>query len=237
MTLIATVWSPEGFAIAADGLQVYEDHANSETRIEDVQKIFSTAFVNDTGFAWAWVGYTGAEFVSGRRYDLKEITERVIAELPDDDLDDPQSYFDKIALRIFYELEPPDSIPSSIPDSDDDVIFVGYLAGKPLWVEITFQRREGMFLPPVVIEPRIEPRNFNAFAGSKTISKQMKDAGKLSQPVRLSEAIRAVHEYAKTCVESREIVPDCKNFGGTVHVATVTKEGFAWKIEPKNLKK
>jgi hypothetical protein len=232
MTLIATVWSPEGFAIAADGLEWQEDHINSEIMTEDVQKIFSTPFVNDTGFAWAWVGYVRASFGSGRRYDLKEITQRVMAELPDDDLDDPQSYFDKIAMRIIYELEPPDSIPSSLPDSDDDVIFVGYLAGKPLWTEITFQRREGMFLPPVVLEPKIEPRNFNAFAGSKTICRQMKDARKLSQPLNLSEAISAVHTYAKTCVESKESVPDCKNFGGTVHVATVTKSGFSWVIEP-----
>ncbi len=232
MTLIATVWSPEGFAIAADGIQVYEDHANSETRIEDVQKIFSTAFVNNTGFAWAWVGHTAAEFASGRHYDLKEITKRVMAELPDEDLDDPQSYFEKIALRIFYELEPPNSIPSSLPDGDDDVIFVGYLAGKPLWTEITFQRRDGMYLPPVTIEPKIEPRNFNAFAGSKTICKQMKDTGKLSQPLYLSEAISEVHKYAKTCVESKESVPDCKYFGETVHVATVTKSGFSWIIEP-----
>jgi hypothetical protein len=229
MTLIATVWSPEGFAISADGREVSTDPNKPS---EDVQKIFCTPFANGTGFAWAWVGYVGIEFVSGRRYDLKEITRRVMAKLPDDAyLDQPEDYFRRIANGIFYELPTYIDLPHR---TDDEVIFVGYLAGKPLWAEIVFQPREGGFVPPVVIEPKIEPRNFHAFAGSKTICKQMKDEGKLSQPVRLSEAITAVHEYAKTCVESKASVPDCREFGGTVHVATVTKDGFSWVVEPAN---
>jgi hypothetical protein len=232
MTLIATVWSPEGFAIAADGREVSTD---PEKQPGDVQKIFYTSFANETVFAWAWVGYVGVSFVSGRRYDLREITQRVMAELPDDAyLDNPEDYFRRIAVRIFYELPTDIDLPHR---TDDEIIFVGYLAGKPLWAEIVFQPREGGFVPPVVIEPKIEPRNFNAFAGSKTVCKQMKESGKLSQPLNLSEAVTAVHEYANTCVESQWSVPDCREFGGTVHVATVTKDGFVWIIEPKNFKK
>lgn len=227
MTLISAVWSPQGFAISADGREV---STNLEKPPEDVQKIFYTSFANETGFAWAWVGYVEVEFVSGRSYDLKEITRRVMAELPDNAyLDEPESYFERIANRIFYEL--PTDIDVS-HGTDDEVIFVGYLAGKPLWAEIVFQHREGGFLPPIVIEPKISPRNFYAFSGSKTICKRMKESGKLSQPLDLSEAVTAVHEYAKTCVESQASVPDCREFGGTVHIATVTNNGFTWIIEP-----
>ena len=124
MTLIATIWSPEGFAIAADGLELT---ASSEGCVGDVQKIFDTLFANDTGFAWAWVGHVGVEFASGRRYNLKEITQRVMGDLPDDAyLDDSESYFDRIDIPDIDELQPLDSIPSSLPDGDDDVIFVGY---------------------------------------------------------------------------------------------------------------
>ena len=88
MTLIAVVWSPEGFAIAADGREVSTDPENQP---EDVQKIFYTSFANETGFAWAWVGGVRVDFGSGHRYDLKEITQRVMAGLPDDAyLDDPE---------------------------------------------------------------------------------------------------------------------------------------------------
>jgi len=227
MTLIATVWSPEGFGISADGREVSTD---PEKQPEDVQKIFYTSFANETGFAWAWVGGVRVDFVSGRRYDLKEITQRVMAELPEDAyLDDPDSYFNRIANRIFYELPTDVSLPHR---TDDEVIFVGYLAGKPLWAEIIFQHREGGFFPPIVIEPKIKPRHFHAFAGSPTMCEKMEASGKLFQPTNLPEAITAVHEYAKTCVESQASVPDCREFGGTVHVATVTKNGFAWVIEP-----
>jgi hypothetical protein len=230
MTLIATVWSPQGFAIAADGIEVLD---GVETTIkEGIQKIFDTTFINETGFAWAWVGNVGAELKSGSRYDLKEITQRVMAGLPDDAyLDDPESYFDRIALRIFYEL-PTDVILSGLEDGDDEIIFVGYLAGKPLWREIIFQRRGAMFLQYVVTEPKTSLGDFYVFAGSSTVRKQMQDSGALRQPLDLSEAINAVYTYTKTCVESRGSVLDCKNLGGHIHVAAVTREGFSWDIEP-----
>ncbi len=120
MTLIATVWSPQGFAIAADGFEFRHD---SKEPTGDVQKIFSTAFANETGFAWAWNGSITGEFESGLRFDLKEITERVMAELPDDAyMDEPEEYFNRIAMRIYYEL-PTDVDLSKHPDSE--IIFVG----------------------------------------------------------------------------------------------------------------
>lgn len=226
MTLIATVWSPEGFAISADGRELYINSGEAK----DVQKIFYTPFANETGFAWAWVGCVRVTSTSGHGYDLKEITHRVVASLPEDAyLDDPHSYFTRIANGIYYEL-PTDL--NFLHTTDDELIFVGHLAGKPLWAVIIFQHRKGEFFPPVVLEPEIEPRNFYAFSGSKTICEHMKKTGKLFQPINMPEAISAVHEYAKTCVGSRANTPECRNLGGTIHVATVTKSGFAWVIEP-----
>lgn len=228
MTLIATVWSPEGFAIAADGLEVL---TNPKGTTRDVQKIFSTPFVNDTGFAWAWVGDVGVEFMTGHSFDLKEITQRVTAELPDS----PESYFDVIATRIHFEVSKGLN-PSDLPDATTEAIFVGYLAGEPLWAEIIFQCREGIFLPPVVLEPKTSPEYFNAFSGSHTIRDKMQADGTLRQPLTLEKAVKAVRTYAETCVNSRGKVLDCSNFGGTIHIATVTKEGFKWIEKPKSFK-
>jgi hypothetical protein len=233
MTLIATVWSPEGFAIAADGFEMYTDSGKSN---EDVQKIFSTPFVNETGFAWAWVGHVGVEFVSGRRCDLKEITQRVMEGLPANAyLESPEDYFQRISLQIFYEL-PTDVDLSRLPAVDNVVIFVGYLAGKPLWREIVFPQK-GEFFPPTVVEPKHSLRDFYPFAGSPTIDRQINNDGILRQPLDLLEAVSSVRAYAEMCVGSREKVKDCQNFGGTIHIATVTEKGFDWIIEPKNLKK
>jgi hypothetical protein len=234
MTLIATVWSPEGFAIAADGFEVL-DGVGATTK--DVQKIFGTSFVNDTGFAWAWVGNVGVDLTSGFSYNLKEITQRVMDELPEDaHLDDPESYFDRIASRIFYEL-PSDVILSGLADGDDEIIFVGYLAGKPLWREIVLQRRGSMFLQWVVIEPAVSLRDFYAFAGSATIDNQIRNAGSLQQPLDILEAANSVRTYAEMCVGNREKVNDCRNFGGTVHIATVTPAGFSWINPPVDVEK
>jgi hypothetical protein len=70
------------------------------------------------------------------------------------------------------------------------------------------------------------------FAGSTTVFGDMETAGKLLQPVYLQEAIDMVHEYANTCVESSASIEDCANLGGNVHVASITKYGFSWVIEP-----
>lgn len=230
MTLIATVWSPEGFAIAADGWEFRR--TSSQTEIGDVQKIFYTQFANETGFAWAWYGATGFES-AGRRFDFKEITESVMSDLPDDAyLDNPENYFARIARKIYIEL--PNGL--SLSDHPDaEVIFVGYLAGKPLWVEISFSHTETTFLPPTIKEPEPSPRYFHTFCGSHTVCDQMQRGGKLTQPLYLSECISSVQTYAETCIQSRGTITDCQNFGGTVHIATVTKEGFTWIKEPKNL--
>jgi len=235
MTLIATVWSPEGFAIAADGLEVLENPNGK--RKEDVQKIFYTPFINETGFAWAWFGSVGFVCDSGNSFDFKQITECAVAELPDDAyLDDADSFFNRIARSIYIAL-PESTNLSRLPKTDDEVIFVGYLAGKPLWAEIAFPHTDEKFLPPTVKKLEYSPRDFNVFSGSTTIRDQMQGSGTLRQPIDILEAINSVSMYTKTCVESNRSVEDCRNFGGTVHIATVTKGGFAWIEKPKNLKK
>jgi hypothetical protein len=229
MTLISTASSPKGFAISADGLEIC---TGSGEIILDVQKIFSTPFANGTGFAWAWIGDVEVKLASGLSYNLKDITHRIMSELPEDAYsDDPHSYFRRIADRIFYEL-PTDRYISGLHTTDDELIFVGYLAGEPLTAEIIFQHRDGQFVSPAVLEPQIAPRDFYAFAGSNTICKQMMESGKLSQPWNLEEAINAVRSYAEACVNGQASVPDCRYFGGHIHVATVTKDGFEWIVAP-----
>jgi hypothetical protein len=73
MTLIASAWSPEGFAIAADGLSFI---TSSLVPKEQTQKIFFTPFINGNGFAFAWAGLTAYTFASGNSLDFKNITPR-----------------------------------------------------------------------------------------------------------------------------------------------------------------
>lgn len=228
MTLIATAWVPEGFVIVADGFSVLSTFPLRTS--ERAQKIFPTTFANGTGFAFAWWGAIRFVFESGIRLDFVEITQQVLEQLPDYAyVESPEDYFEIIARTIFCEL------PSNVGLSDQfqsDVVFVGYLSGVPLRAEINFPHHETGFLRPVVKELKRPPECFKVVAGSETVAREMRASGLISQPGCLSEAIDMVRLYAQTCVDKKEVIPDCRNFGGHVHVASVMRNGFRWEVAP-----
>jgi hypothetical protein len=238
MTLIAAVWSPEGFAIAADGFQVME--ANQSAQYE-AQKIFHTPFHNQGGFAYACSGTCRWNFKSGDYFDFIEATQRATVDLARTPFpNDPADYFNEIGRRLFQDLAYPmagdiDGTSNS-GFAESKLIFAGYANGSPVWAQLIFSNTGTRFSPHVLAGLAYSPRQFMVFAGSTTVYADMQVAGKLYQPVNLQEAIHMVHEYAQTCVESSGIIPDCANLRGHVHVATVTKEGFTWIEKPKNLK-
>lgn len=226
MTLIAAVWSPEGFAIAADGFQV----ETNQPPIYNAQKIFHTPFHNGTGFAYACAGTCRIGFQSGRYFDFFEAVQRVTNDLAFTSFpDDPADYFNEIGRILFEELA------YSLADpkvSESKLLFVGYGNGVPIWAELIFSNTGTRFYPHNLALLQKTPRQFMVFAGSTMVYGDMQIAGKLSQPMCLQEAIDMVKEYAMTCVENNTTIEDCTNLGGDVHVASVTKEGFSWVIEP-----
>jgi hypothetical protein len=229
MTVVAAVPSPEGFALGADGRQFL---TNPPRSTDCAQKIFPTPFVNGTGFAFACAGATAFGFASGNCMDFTGITQRVMSELPDDAyLDCPEDYFGRVARRIFCEL-PPDVGLGGQPEAD--VLFTGYLNGKPLWAHIRFPHDKAGFLPPIVKSLTCSPIGFKVLAGSNAILDDMLASQRIFQPSNLSDAAEMVRLYAQTCVDSNKTVPDCKNFGGHVHVASITPDGFSWEIAPLN---
>jgi hypothetical protein len=238
MTLIAAVWCPEGFAIAADGLQF---ETNTRTKLYNVQKIFDTPFHSGTGFAFACAGTCRFGLPqSSDCFDFFRVTQRItdemfVKEFPND----PADYFEELGGRLVQEFRYPDdengvlatALNSGFPATK--LIFVGYAHGSPLWAELDFLYTSNRFPYPKLIGPEHSPRYFKVFAGSNTIREQMETSGKFFQPLNLSEATRMVHEYAQVCVDGNTSVPDCDNLGESVHVAYVTKQGFFWKVEPK----
>jgi hypothetical protein len=226
MTLIASVWSPDGFAISADGLQVEKGKPHKYR----AQKIFHTPFRDGSGFAYACSGTCQIGFDSGRSFDFIEETKRVTDDLAVKPFpNEPADYFSAIGKRLFQEL----AYSLSDPDvSETHLLFVGYGNGTPLWAELIFSNTGTHFYPPELIRMTYSPRQFMVFAGSTIVYGDMQIAGKLSQPTCLQEAVNMVHEYAKTCVESNASVEDCSSLGGHVHVASIKKDGFSWVVEP-----
>lgn len=235
MTLIAAVWSPEGFAIAADGFQVETNQPDKY----DAQKIFHTPFHDNSGFAYACAGTCRWGFQSGDYFCFIEATQRITDSLARTRFpDDPADYFNEVGERLFQELAFPsggnERSGSTLNSgfAETRLLFAGYANGSSLWAELIFSNSGTHFAPHVLARVDHSPRQFMVFAGSNTVYGDMQIAGKLSQPLNLQEAIRMVHEYAQTCIESNTILEDCANLRGHIHVAFVTNEGFSWAIEP-----
>ena len=224
--------------MVADGFQY---QANLPDKF-DAQKIFHTPFRDNTGFSYACIGECRLFFESGEQFDFLEATQRITDDLartpfPNDHLD----YFNEIGRRLFRELafsegKERSASPLSRGFAASRLVFVGYGNGAPIWTELVFSNTGTRFAPPdgVLNYPL---RAFMVFAGSNTVAGNMEVSGELSQPLSIQEASSMVHKYAQTCIENNKSIPDCSSFAGHIHVGTITKEGFAWKIEPKNLKK
>jgi hypothetical protein len=226
MTLIASVWSPEGFAISADGLQI----ETGKPPKYDAQKIFHTPFRNDTGFAYACAGAPRFVRPCGQSFDFIRATKLATDDLANEPFpSDPASYFHEIGNRLFRELVDAEA-DIGLPESK--LFLVGYGNGVPMWAELVFSNTGTRFYPPVLAYVTPSPRRFMVFSGSTTVYGDMEVAEKLSQPLNLREATSMVHEYAQTCVTGSASIEDCSNLGGHIHVATITKEGFSWVIEP-----
>ena len=233
MTLIATVWSPEGFAIAADGFQVAPDGSETYT----AQKIFHTPFNNGTGFAYACSGTCGWMFQSGDYFDFIDATRRATDDLAKAPFpNDPADYFREIGERLFQDLAYPTDGSTSNPDLfGTKLIFVGYANRQALWAELTFDYVGSRFSRPQLIGPNYSPMDFRVIAGSPTVQGQMEADGLFKPSYFLSAAIAAVRAYAEKCVGNKS-VPDCVNLRGHIHIATVTPAGFEWDTKPSGLR-
>jgi len=231
MTLIASMWSPEGFAIVADGLQILEGRSPVVTKTRhNAQKIFFTPFINQTGFAFGWAGATAFNLASGTHISFVKITEQVMESLPDSAyLEDAEAYFGRVARNIFSDLPVGVDLRGQF---DAEVMFVGYLRDNPLRVEITFSHTETKFLPPTIKSLEHAPLPFKLLSGSKIIAAKMEEAGLIQQPLNLSQATEMVRRYAQVCIDSNQSIPDCANLGGQVSLAHVTPQGCKWINPP-----
>jgi hypothetical protein len=54
-------------------------------------------------------------------------------------------------------------------------------------------------------------------------------------PESLQEAAELVQKYVQSCVDNRTKYADYSTFGGRVHVATITPDGFNWVVPPSDL--
>jgi hypothetical protein len=232
MTVIASAYSPEGFVIAADGRRRNEGDL-SRIVTDKAQKIFFGSHPQ-LSFAYAWAGRTSFDLPSGLRFSFLTETHNCITALAE--CKTATTFIGYISvlseLLVSRLLEANNYVMplngSNLNQEMVRLVMVGYFEGKAMRSQIRFNHKDG-WLQPEIFDITENPLDFNIFSGSELVFKELAFE---EPPNSVSDAHKMVERYIRRCVEASGVLPDCKDYGGHIHIASVTPNGQSWIIPP-----
>lgn len=232
MTAIASAYAPGGFSIGADGLR---RDASGQVVTWNAQKLFPIHHKDFVG-AYAWTGATSMFYADREPFHFIDESERAGQDMAAISIPSIADYVGRLADAVHTRLlihNDGDRIPNlrELANEDNVVsgLFLGYVSGEPFRAQVVFGHRNDDVLPPKLTEIVKAPANFGIFSGSNSVWLDMKPTA--TQPESLSDAVACVRSYLRACVDNRDHYADCVKFGGHVHLASVTPDGFSW-IDP-----
>src|ERR1700685_59507 len=261
MTAFATVYTTDGFVIAADGRSRAQDPdptkitADMKERHdrEDRRKIFCIAEPDKT-LAYAFMGTVAND---EKTFDLYEETNRQSKLLSSRQFDTCYDYAYKLAFglkRAFNDARKDGRLDAWYGNEDLDeednliarMMLVGYFHGKPSWIVAEFRSFDNRAKLQVQPIPEFTPGGYMT-AGGKLMPKllfQDKDSrfAEYITPTGPDTTMERGAHFARAFIEAcstplaAELDPICKSIGGHIHIAAVTlTDGFKWIVPPKNL--
>jgi hypothetical protein len=242
MTATATIYTPFGFAIAADGRQLWENEPTRDDYVrqgesDNVQKIFGHVGRN---FDLAYIA-RGHIANRDRSFDLGQELENLFGTRNDSDVGlrlqkvsaNLQNYI--VGAKRQHKVD-------QYPDTYVDII--GYAQRNPFWFEMHFSP----YINPMSgslyqLTSREFWPGFCIVSGSLRI-RDLIGAGhpdffrfcqSFDYNRSLEDAAGFVKGYIEACCCPQAIRFDseCEGLGGHIHVATIDLEhGFKWVVEP-----
>jgi hypothetical protein len=253
-TAIASQYTDEGFAIAADSLRKHSlTGKDISTR---VQKIFPIEEKqNKRVLAYALAGAVNIANPDGLSiFNFAQEFSAAVPRLTGTQIHGLDNYCKQLAelvnerLLIVREngcLSEYPSIPN-YPGVIARVVFVGYYSDLGCLAQIEFRHDNQTLLPPILTKLAVGPPSFEIFSGSAFISKMIFESKGLGfsryrtrsvkkgiPPNTLLEAKELVRNYIQACIDNHTRDKECESIGGQPQVATVSpKRGFEWFIKP-----
>lgn len=248
MTVISWVYTPEGFAIGADGRRL---QADGKLVTESAQKVFLFQPCEDVALAYAWTGNVRLDF-AGKYFDFIQASERVFAELrrerfgccgssnpvlPQQVATDTAGYLEEFARRLFRELHaflggdvlyrPNVGLP--IPAQFAKVLLIGYYHGQRFDAELSFSHSNGILDDPYLDGPDACDGGLMVFTGSDDVFTKWPPPFSLDA---LDKAVEAVRAYIRHCIDEPTSSGGLSTFGGHIHIAKVLPREVDWVEEP-----
>lgn len=231
MTVLVAAYSPEGFAIAADGRRSFGDGGEP---IDNAQKIWSAVRPGTFSLAYGWCGQSRLDSGSNPPFDFPVVTRDILSESGGGPFGTtPHDFIQHLATNVYLRLKDflgEINLANSTVELENSIVkgmLVGYIRESPVVVELEFSHTDGHLKLPSVRMLDVEEQDF-LLCGSIELFAKMED------PVdqTLKAAAECVRRYTQNCVDYRYARSDCASFGGHVHVATVAIDRFDWVIEP-----
>jgi len=230
MTVIVSVFTPEGFVIAADGRRISAD--SNETVTDEAQKIYFADHPQFC-FAYGWAHATTFDTACGGRFDFDNQTQEIVTDLSKTRFQSADHFIRCLITAIYKNLVlcvggnrlfPQDHVSGLLAKA----IFVGYFNGKPTEGQVGFRHEHGYLLRPEYGFFAEGPHDLAILSGSEIIADRMDGV----DPKTLVEAANRTEVYVRQCISGCGTVSDCVGFGGHVHMASVTPDGHKWIIPP-----
>ena len=219
MTLIATLFSPDGFAVVSDGRRISE---SGECLSDEARKVFLYE-KGGTKLFYGWAGRTSFD-TPLCRFDFAEQTAFALSDLLDEER--PQTtaaLCDWVRVTLHAKLIACLGAAEVCPTGgrSKELIAIGtlggFLNGVAFQLVLQFCCQNGLLLTPEVLKQEVDPYPFVIVSGPDVSS---------PEPKTMDDAIKFARRYAETGIKD---FGDARGLGGLVQIATITRNGMAWE--------
>ncbi len=230
MTVLIAAGSPEGVALAADG---FRRDFNNTYSTNTAQKVWEGQTRDGCAVVFGWTGQTSiAKFFSAFSFadvSLSILRNVHLAEYDGCPLDFVGDFARTIQAKLEAFLDDCDLQMSTAPLAESVAsIALGWFARKkPVFSVVTFSRENSMIAANVVAFETEVDDFVCMVSGSLTVYENG-----VRTIATLQDAIHVARDFAQACVDNRGIIGDCGEYGGHVHVGTVSENGFFWAVPP-----
>jgi hypothetical protein len=224
MTAIAAVHTSEGFVVGADGLR-----QSTLGQMLDGQKLFSFES-RDICLGYAWCGHTVVwddDNPSLIFFDFRAATEPILKLVALSDYVDFEGFVHNFRTILAVQITSSTLQGRDwVADCDKKIarmLLIGYLQGEPFLAQVKVEKIKSEAC--VSFGLLVLPKTLIAFSGCESVTAEN---GLDRLPKSPEDARLLIHEYIKRCVDD----PNCRGYGGTVHVAKITPDAFIWMNGP-----
>jgi hypothetical protein len=233
MTAIASVFTPEGFIIGADGRL---KNGLGKIQSDSIQKVFRCT-ANNICAAFAWAGQTR---IPGRTsdFDFKAESQQSLSEISTLSFASMDEYI-KAFMCNFYSRMTFWLPEATVPLGEGEIAritMLGYVEGASQMANAYLYADKGTLkLPSIGLMPNMPAEQLNVFSGKKAVYEAMYERGMITPCKTLTEAATQVNHFIETCAGNPP--DDSNDTGGDIHIAAVTPARSFWVLVPFTCRK